>query len=125
MQLQFLQLVLEVLDICKDACHAKVVLFNVLVFNLQKAKAKNMRYAEQPHIEEVADLLRAWFYLFEEIHFPGTESFNQLSLSVLELFQAVIMAGRQFLHQSFSTCEPLHRGNGKDNDDECHLTRSC
>lgn len=49
MLLQFLQLLLEMLDICKDACHAEVVLFNVLVFNLQNRKAKNMRYAEQPH----------------------------------------------------------------------------
>lgn len=73
-------------------------------------------------MEEVADVLRAWFYLFEEIHFPGVESFKQLSLSVLELFQAFVMAERQFLHQSFSTCEQLHRGNGKDNEDECHVT---
>lgn len=73
-------------------------------------------------MEEVADVLRAWFYLFEEIHFPGVESFKQLSLSVLELFQAFVMAERQFLHQSFSTCEQLHGGNGKDNEDECHVT---
>lgn len=53
MLLQFLQLVLEMLDICKDACHAKVVVFDVLVFNLQKTTAENMRYAQQPHIDEV------------------------------------------------------------------------
>lgn len=37
-------------------------------------------------------------YLFNEGHFPGTDSCNQLSLSVIDLQQVVIVAGDQCIH---------------------------
>lgn len=66
----------------------------------------------QSHIQET-DIWWAQLYLFEEIQFPGFESFNQLSLMVPDLLQVVFMAGGQYLHHSFSVCKQLQIESGK------------
>lgn len=91
--LKFLQLPLQVVRKRVDGSHAEAVLLNVLVFDLKKKEK-----------EKPAGFLLLWtqLYLSEEILFPGVEPREQPSLAVVDLLQAVVMAGGQFLHHSFS-----------------------
>lgn len=48
---------------------------------------------------------------FNEGHFPGIDTCNQLSLSVIDLQQVVVVAGGQHIHHSVFVCKQLHREN--------------
>lgn len=50
-------------------------------------------------------------YPFNEGHFPGIDTCNQLSLSVIDYQQVVIVADSHCVHHRVSVCKQLHREN--------------
>lgn len=71
-----------------------------------------MRYAGEicPYIKIVHWGVSA-LYPFNEARFPGIDTCNQLSLSVIDLQQVVVVAGGQCVHHRVSVCKQLHREN--------------
>lgn len=78
-----------------------------------------MRYASEVchHIKivnrGVCFRVMSALYPFNEGHFPGGGTCNQLSLSVTDLQQVVIVAGSQCVHHFVFVCKQLHRENMK------------
>lgn len=88
-----------------------------------------MRYAGEicPHIKivhwGVCFHVISALYPFNEGHFPGIDTCNQLSLSVIDLQQVVIVAGGQCVHYRVSVCKQLHREHTHESLIQVHLNR--